>query len=221
MSDHIVSVGDLFDPDRTHYNIEAPQWRITSEPLMEAMTLDDYDSDGERIPFDVLKVHVQLLQFYPHPTRAEIAQHHEPGVTMQFALIPGQHAMMLGYQFGDGQWSDASFQIVRQSEPAGLPDPQGRFHIPIWVALIDSATGILCAAQHNSWPPEFAGAVRDALAAQEQAGKGMSREVRAAAGEAEIQKWVRDYPTPDALVEAEARLIVRGGKRSAILRHNP
>lgn len=215
----IVNVGDLFDPEHTHYEFEGPQWRMGARPLMEMMALDDFDSDGERIPFEVLKVHVHLLQYWRHPNVEEIALHDDPDLAMQFALIPGRHAMMLSYRFAPHDWCDAPFQTACQSEPPNLPDPQGRFHLPIWVALIDSATGILRAARIYSWPPEFGDAVRNALAAQELAGQGMSREVRVAAGRAEIESWVQRHPTPAALVEAEAKLIVRGGKRSAILRH--
>lgn len=215
----IVNVGDVFDPEQTSYDEEGPQWRMSSQPLAEMMTLTDVGPDGEPLPFDVLRLQVQLLQFWRNPSAAEIALHDDPQLTMQFALTPGKHAMILSYRFEPHDWCDAPFQAACQPETPNLPDPEGQFHLPIWIGLIDAGTGILRAFRIYSWPPEFVQAVRSALAAQERAGKGMSREVRVAAGRAEVQAWLQKYPTASALVDAEAQVIVRGGKRHKILRN--
>lgn len=202
----LIQPGDLLHPGRTFYDAVGPQWKLTSEPLVKIMSLSD------DLPFEVADVHIRLVEFLPSPSAEDIAPvvNNEP---MQFALIPGQHAMMLAYRFGNGLWSDGSWQACLQDEDAGLPDVGDTMHLVVSVFVVDPGTGIVAACKYSSWPPPFVQAVRDAIATQARNGNNKQ------AGINEILSWVTTYQHPNHLVQARASIIVDGGKDGRIIRH--
>lgn len=201
----IINIGDLFHPDRTHYANEGPHWTLSAEPLAEVMSLSD------DAPFEVLRIHVRMTLFLRSPTNAEIDEA-QNAPHMDFALIPGEHALILAHRFGDGLWADGSWEAGRQALSPGVPDPGTDHHIPVSVALVDSTTGILRAHRITTWPPQFAIAVRDAIATQLHAGA--PADVRYT----ELRTWVNRYPEPAMLVDELASIIVRGGSNPRVLR---
>lgn len=110
---------------------------------------------------------------------------------MQFALTVGKHALMLGVKIS-GDWVDGSWQATKQRpfwEP-GVSDPDGGYHLAVFLRLVNARTGILAAIRHTSIAPLMSQALYDAV--QSQLGKNTTD----AAGEREIARWMRDYPTP-------------------------
>lgn len=214
--DHVPSpVGQLFDPNRRYYPFEGPQWILSSEPLGE-------------IPHQTGPNTITLMRFYAHalvlihsPTSAEIAQFSNAQY-VEFALTPGEHTLMLSHRVEGGTWWDASWQATLQQRSGFTPDlPDGQGHLVVVMALVDADTGILRVRKMTSWPPPFVIAVRDAI----------RRQLRNAAtpgldpvelGKAEALRWTRAYPTSDALVEHAATIVIRGGRKSTIIRsRNP
>lgn len=201
----ITNIGDLFHPDHTYHPHESPQWTISAEELAEVMSLND------SAPFEVLHIHVRLALYIHSPSAAEIDEA-QNAPHMWFALIPGEHAMILAHRFGDGRWADRSWQAVLQPASPGFPDPGTDQHIPISVALVDADTGLLRAHRITTWPPPFAIAVRDAITTQLRNG------TPAPAGYSELLGWVHRHTTPDALVDTQASIIVRGGSDPLVAR---
>lgn len=93
----------------------------------------------------------------------------------EFAIVPGDHVLMWCYRFtnprtanpllkGPGiPWSDApwSYHAQAQAVPVVIPGMRGTT-LPLYLYLVDAATGILKAQRLITPAPEFADALRDA-----------------------------------------------------------
>lgn len=110
---------------------------------------------------------------------------------LQFALTVGKHALMLGVKVS-GDWVDGSWQATKQRDfwEPGVSNPQGGYHLAVFLRLVDARTGVLAAIRHTSLAPRLSQALYDAIRAQ------IDQNSTDAAGEREITRWLRDYPTP-------------------------
>lgn len=204
-------IGELYDPGRRYYPFEGPQWVLSNASLGE-------------IPLTVAPSTVALTRFFAtalllihSPSAAEVTQFANAQY-VDFALTPGEHALMLSHRVQGGEWWDASWQAVVQRPSGFTPDlPDGTGHLLVVMVLVDADTGILRVRKITSWPPPFVAAVRDAVRHQlrNAAIAGLDA---AEAGKAETQRWTAAYPTADALVEHAATIVVRGGSNSHIIR---
>ncbi|MDF3050211.1 MAG: hypothetical protein K0R87_1849 [Pseudonocardia sp.] len=170
------AVGELYHPDVTRWPDGSVQWRLSDQG-------------------------VELLLFYTDPTDSEV-QAIRTGQA-RFALLPGEHALVLAHCFGDQPWGDAPWQACRQVDAvAGLPIVGAGERLAVTVILVDAATGIVRVLRVVSWPHSLAEAVRHAMRAQ---ARNASTEAQ---GAAEIESWYRRYPATPDLVRA-ATLNVR------------
>ncbi|WP_433678724.1 hypothetical protein [Nocardia sp. CA-119907] len=115
----------------------------------------------------------------------------------RFALLAGQHALILAHRFDPMPWSDAPWQVVRQTNAtAGLPliGADGRLRVTVF--LVDANTGIIAAIRGTTWTARFVEAVRAAIRTQS------LNHSTEAQGAAEINAWYQRYPTSDKLVAA-------------------
>ncbi|MGW5569662.1 hypothetical protein ACWEVD_00555 [Nocardia thailandica] len=166
------AVGKLYHPGVTHWPDEHAEWKLSE--------------DG-----------VQLLLTYASPTEDEVRAVAKGRA--RFALIAGDHALILAHRFEPLNWSDSPWQATRQiDQTAGLPYLGPGGHLPITVFMIDADTGLIAAIRQTSWNHRFTEAVRKALSTQIRNGSPTA----AAQGDTEIDAWYRRYPTTDALVAA-------------------
>jgi len=138
---------------------------------------------------------VELALFYQDPTPQEINDVRSGSA--RFALLHGDHALILAFRFGRQPWSDVPWQAAGQTHPAvGLVESEPDGHLLVRVALVDATNGIVKALRVTSWGPAFAAEVRAAIAAQLRHGS------TAAQGQAEVDGWYRRYRNTSALVQA-------------------
>lgn len=146
-------------------------------------------------------VGVELLMTYGRPTSDEVnAVKSGPA---QFALVAGDHALILAHRFGAQPWSDAPWQAVRQVPPApppGLVEVPPDEHLVVLVVLVDADTGVIKALRATSWPYQFATAVRTAIDRQVMFGGTDD------AGQREIAGWYERFPNTTDLVAAGCSL---------------
>jgi hypothetical protein len=142
---------------------------------------------------------------YQKPTSAEINA--VKSGTAQFALLAGDHALLLCYRLGDQRWSDAPWQAMRQQRAGRQP---GVAHagpgqtLQVVIVLVDADTGIARAIRGTTWPEPFVTAVAAAIDRQ-LAATGPDR------GQQEIDAWYQRYPdTADAV--RDANITTTGGE---------
>lgn len=142
--------------------------------------------------------------FLPYPTLAERREFQHGRV--KFALVVGDHAIMLAVKIGQKPWWDAPWQAARQTvaEP-GLPDLSDGEAMKVLMVLVNSRSGIVEEMRLTSWPTRFTRAVRQAVTDQ-LCHRGDDR-----AGEIEIDAWMARYPTSADLVRRRADQVVNGG----------
>lgn len=175
---HTFTVGQPYNPRVTTWPDGVAQWRLTD--------------DG-----------VELAIFYGNPTAVEIEAVKKGKA--RFALLAGQHALILGHRFEPLPWADTPWQVVRQTDaPAGLPLHGPGTKLMVHVVLVDSHTGILVAQRVITWPGRFVEAVRKAIRTQS------LNKSTVAQGDQEINDWYQRYPTTDQLIAA-ADIKERGG----------
>lgn len=165
---HTYAVDKPYNPRKTTWPDGLMQWRLTETGVM-------------------------LVLFLGAPTAREIeAVKSSPA---QFALVAGQHALLLAHRFEPGlPWSDAPWQACRQDAPVGLPPIGQTGHLRVSVLLVDANTGIVKAIRQTSWPARFVEAVRAAMRTQ-----ALNRSTDAQ-GQAEIAGWYRRYRDSEELV---------------------
>ena len=172
MTDHVLCVGELYDPTRTSY------------PTKELLRL------GRTTP--------ELVRCWPGSSAAEIASHDEGGA--QFALIDeSPHLLVLAYQFGDLEWSDAPFQLHRltsddQAWPSGGPSEPIMFR----TVLVDAETGRIQSLRYDLWSQGFSNAVRVAVAEQ------MLHDFADHSAQQRLDALYREYATPEEMVRGRA-----------------
>ncbi len=134
---------------------------------------------------------VELVLFLADPAASEVE-----AVTKgraKFALVAGEHALILAYRFAPMPWSDAPWQACRQRDlTAGINPGKDQ---AVVVILVDSSTGVVRALRMTAWNAEFAGAVARAI------GRQLRNRSTDAQGAAEIEAWYRRYPDSKTLVE--------------------
>lgn len=163
------SVGTLYNPDFGPWPEYRAEWRLSE--------------DG-----------VELLLCMADPTAAEIDAVRTG--RSRFALVAGEHALVLAYRFGTQPWSDTPWQACRQTDlTAGLIDVPAGQHLALKVFLVDSTTGILQAIRMTTWTADFAAAVNRAILRQ------LRNRSNDEQGGAEIDEWYRRYPATKKLVE--------------------
>ncbi|MFD4406703.1 hypothetical protein ACFWPH_28470 [Nocardia sp. NPDC058499] len=176
---HTFTVGKPYNPRVTTWPDGVAQWRLTD--------------DG-----------VELAIFYGTPTADEIEAVRKGNA--RFALLAGQHALILGHRLEPLAWADTPWQVVRQTDaPAGLPLPGPGTKLMVHVVLVDSRTGILVAQRVITWPGRFVEAVRKAIRTQS------LNKSTVAQGDQEINAWYQRYPTTEQLIAA-ADINERGGE---------
>lgn len=167
-----LAVGELYNPNRRTWPDGAFNWTLSP-------------------------VGVELLVTYGSPTLAEI--HAVKSGSAQFALVSGDHALILAHRLGTQPWSDSPWQAVRQVPPAPVPGlvevPEGQ-HLSVHVVLVDAGTGVVRALRLTTWEHGFAGAVRAAI------GRQLAGTTSVEAGQREIDAWYARFPSTDALVAA-------------------
>lgn len=179
---HYYAVGKPYRPNRTTWPDGHMQWRLTDAG-------------------------VELLLFLGSPATSEITAVRTGRA--QFALIAGQHALLLAHRFEPGlPWSDAPWQACRQDVPVGLPLIGEIGHLLLTVMLIDAHTGIVRAIRQTSWSARFVEAVRAAMRTQS-----LNRSTDDQ-GTAEINAWYSRYPNTEDLVR-HADLTIKGGAAAA------
>ena len=163
------TVGKPYNPDFPKWPVNRAEWRLSE--------------DG-----------VELLLCMADPTEEEV-QDVRTGRS-KFALVSGEHALILAYRFGSQPWSDTPWQATRQTDlTAGLVDVPAGQRLLLTIVLVDSTTGILRAIRTTTWNADFAGAVSRAILRQ------LRNRSADAQGAAEIAAWYRRYPTTKKLVE--------------------
>ncbi|RAS59539.1 hypothetical protein C8D87_114151 [Lentzea atacamensis] len=179
---HRHAVGELYQPGRTHpWPDNVCQWRLSDQG-------------------------VELLMLYSAPNETEIQDVREGEA--RFALLAGEHALILAHRFGTRPWADTPWQACRQLDaPTGLPLIAAEGHLQVIVQLVDSKTGIIKAIRATTWPGRFVEAVRAAMRKQ-----ALNASTDAQGG-AEINAWYLRYPKTPDLVRA-ADINVRGGAAS-------
>lgn len=149
---------------------------------------------GNRAEWRLSEDGVELLLFMAGPTDEEVED--VRAGRSKFALVAGEHALVLAYRFGSQPWSDAPWQACRQTDlTAGLIDGPTGQHLTLMVYLIDSTNGILKAIRMTTWNGDFAGVVSRAIRRQ------LRNQSTDEQGAAEIAAWYQRYPTTKKLVE--------------------
>jgi hypothetical protein len=163
----MVRVGALYHPNKTNWGDDDRQeWC--------------FSPDG-----------VELLLVYPNVSRHEIREVNQGQA--QFALLAGDHALMMAHRFGELPWSDAPWQAVRQQQrtSVGLP-----IAVVVITVLVEANTGVVRACRATTWDSVFTAAVRAAIRAQ------VHNRSTDADGLQEITMWQALYRTSDELVDA-------------------
>lgn len=178
---------------------EGPLWTLSREPLATGRIR----ASGGQATW--VNFYAQLTIVIGDPTAEEVED--ATNAPVEFALVPGEHALVLAYRFGaSGPWSDGSWQACRQDpDLVGLPQADAGDHLGVIITMVDLATNIVRVRRAISWPARFWNAVRDAIATQ------VANHSDNAAGVAEITDWTRRHPTPGHLVDAEATIRTSGG----------
>lgn len=162
-------VGDLYNPNRQHWP-EQTQWRFSPAGT-------------------------ELVMFYRSPQDGEVQAVKNGSV--RFALLAGQHALLIAHRFGDLPWCDTPWQACRQrDETPGLPANPGGEGLLVSTVLVDADDGIIRAIRMVTWPARLVAAVREAIGTQ--IANGSTDEQ----GGVEIDAWYRRYPTTPKLVKA-------------------
>jgi hypothetical protein len=140
VSSHTLAVGQPYDPSRRSFP--------TTEQVRISRTL------------------AELVRFWPNPTMDEVAAHDHGAA--QFAVVDeSPHLLVLGYQLGDLDWSDAPFQAHRMAAgPVGWPSGGPSEGLLFRTILMDSESGIVRSLRYDEWPAEFANVVRVGVAEQ-------------------------------------------------------
>lgn len=165
------SVGEPYNPQaRGGWPAAGAQWRLSEDGVELALFLVD-----------------------PAASEVEAVAKGRP----KFALMGGEHALILAYRFSPMPWSDAPWQACRQHDltagvGAGIRPGKGQ---AVVVILVDSSTGVVRALRMTAWNAEFAGAVSLAI------GRQLRNRSTDAQGAAEIDAWYRRYPNSKTLVE--------------------
>lgn len=134
---------------------------------------------------------VQLMIFLSHPHSLEVQAVSQPPT--QFAWVGSEHIGVLAYRLGPIlSWSEATYTPHSSGPDEGLPgvdaDPRVR------IVLVDRDTNVVRALHTVRWPPAFAAAVRESVAAMREA------PYSAFAYEHALAALRRRYPTTDDLV---------------------
>ncbi|WP_433635598.1 hypothetical protein [Nocardia sp. CA-120079] len=167
---HRYAVGELYHPNHTRYPDGAIHWELSERGAT-------------------------MVMFMAAPTDTEVMAVRKGAA--QFALLAGQHALILAHQFDPMPWSDTPWQVVRQTNAtAGLPLIGAHGHLMVTVFLVDANTGIIAAIRGTTWTARFVEAVRAAIRTQS------LNHSTEAQGAAEITTWYQRYPTTDKLVAA-------------------
>ncbi|OLZ51630.1 hypothetical protein BS329_15295 [Amycolatopsis coloradensis] len=164
------AVGELYNPGKTRWPDGACQWKLSDQG-------------------------VEMVLFFGAPTNVEINAVKKGDA--RFALLAGEHALILAHRFDPLPWSDTPWQACRQTDaPTGLPlvGPDG--HLLVSVTLVDANTGIIKAIRGTTWPARFVEALRAAMGTQ---ARNRSTEIQ---GATEIDAWYRRYSTTTELVRA-------------------
>jgi len=172
---HRFAVGELYHPNRRTYPDGTINWRLTPSG-------------------------VELLLAFSRPTSKEI-QDVKTG-RAQFALLAGEHVLLMAHRFGMMPWSDAPWQASLERaagrEPGLIDVPEGQ-RLMVHVVLVDADNGLVRVLRTTSWDRAFVEAVRAAI----------ERQLTATSpdrAQAEIQAWYGRYPeTPDLVAAADIR----------------
>lgn len=162
------AVGELYYPGTTRYPDNVAQWVLTD-------------------------CGIQLALFYRSPFAAETdaVRRGQPG----FALVAGEHALLLGYRFTPGiPWSPAPWQACGQPLPVGVPMVWEDGFLPVLVILVDSTTGLVRALRQTRWSNDFLEHVRAAVRTQVLNGSTDQQ------GIDEIHAWYQRNPTAEGLL---------------------
>lgn len=147
---------------------------------------------------------VELVIFLAHPNARERTEFQQGRV--KFALVSGDHALVLAVKLGAMPWWDAPWQAARQTVVApALPDAAPTEHLGVAMVMVNSRTGIIEEMRLTSWPGRFVSAVRNAAAVQ------LAHRSDNRAGEIEVRTWHSRYSTSTSLVRERAEVIVNGG----------
>ncbi|GAA3086433.1 hypothetical protein GCM10020000_86380 [Streptomyces olivoverticillatus] len=183
---HTCAVGELYNPKVTSWTDGHAELRLTDKG-------------------------VEFVLFLASPAPHEVNAFRKGNA--EFAVVPGDHHLMWCYRFvnpktgnpqlqGPGiHWSDAPWEYHRQAKTVPVVVPGGRgATLPLYLLLVDSATGILQAQRLVGPPVEFADALRDAVERQ------ASLPPNDAAATQEIQAvYARNRTTTDLLLNASGR----------------
>ncbi|MDQ4104910.1 MAG: hypothetical protein M3186_14795, partial [Actinomycetota bacterium] len=164
------AVGEPYKPSKTRWPDGVCQWRLSDQG-------------------------VEMVMFFAAPTDVEINAVKKGDA--RFALLAGEHALILAHRFDPLPWSDTPWQVCRQTDmPTGVPlvGPDG--HLLVTVILVDSNNGIIKAIRGTTWPARFVEAVRAAIRKQ------ALNKSTDAQGAAEINAWYTRYPSTTELVRA-------------------
>jgi hypothetical protein len=173
----MYAVGELYRPGRTQWPQEQLVWRLSDTA-------------------------VELVMFLRSPTPTEVEAVRTGAA--RFALLSGEHSLLLASRFDSLPWSDSPWQACRQLDVAtGLPLVGDRGHLVVSVILVDTATGIVRVLRQTTWPARFVEGVRAAMRKQ---ARNASTDAQ---GSAEIDAWYSRYPTTDELVR-HADLTAKG-----------
>jgi hypothetical protein len=138
---------------------------------------------------------VELLLALSDPSGREI--HEVTSGLAQFALLAGDHSLIMAHKFGTMPWSDTPWDGSRQrraGDEPGLATAGREESLMANIVLVDADTGVIKAMRAVAWNIEFASAVSDAINRQSGAGD--------AEADAEIRNWYFRYPNTVDLVAA-------------------
>jgi len=199
-------LGLITDPDDVEYDDE-PDSAAAGKQLYKYKVGELYSSNRTQWPdggmrWTLSEDGVSLVLFFAAPTDVEVTAVRTGAA--RFALLAGEHALILAHRFTPLRWSDSPWQAVRQTNAtAGLAlvGPDGRLIVTVY--LVDANTGITAAIRVTTWSARFVEAVRTAIRTQS-----LNRSTEAQ-GATEIDAWYRRYSTTDQLVAA-ANLNIKG-----------
>lgn len=112
--------------------------------------------------------HHELLISYSAPTEEEITQARSS--QMRFAFHQTAHNIFFCYKFGDGPWSDTTFNWHRQQPedkeeiPAPFSNPMERATIS--AIFINANDGTVVALRYLTFTPDFSNALHQAIQKQ-------------------------------------------------------
>lgn len=104
----------------------------------------------------------ELTMFMAGPSPAEIEEVRTGRA--EFGWITRPHSGMLCFRLGHLPWWDAPCEPYQASVPEWPQGVTPGMHQLLAIVLVDTRTAITSAVRLLTWPPHFAGAVRDAVA---------------------------------------------------------